>query len=618
MTFNINDIKSPDFIKDLNIEQLNNLCADIRSFILENVSKTGGHLSSNLGSVEAIVAMHYCFNSPHDKFIFDVSHQAYTHKILTGRSKDFVNLRKKDGLSGFCSYEESEHDIWESGHSSTSIAAAAGIIESGNVKDNIVVFIGDGSIQNGICFEAMNYIGSEKNQKVILIVNDNSMSISKNVGRMARRFSKFRIKKSYTNLKRIVPGFMKKGLIRLQNSMRTFVYGSNIFSSLGYKYFGPIDGHNISELIQYFNYAKKSSDSLVIHIQTEKGHGYEPAITDNFGVWHGVGPFNLETGEIYRKDNVISWSDCISKIIEDKLEENEDIKIICPATLTGSKLLECKEKYKERVIDCGINEELACVLASSMSRFGRIPIISIYSTFFQRRYDYLNNDCARQNNHVIFLLDRSGIIGGDGATHQGIFDIAMTSHIPNITIAMPKDNVEARLLVDYAIKGDGPFIIRYPKEDIKLDEYLDEYLVDDKNYQIDNIARWPIIKEIQDINIISYGPSLIKFKKLIEDNNCNKINIGLINARIIKPIDFETVQLLRNKKVYVYEEVVRNGSLYSMLIDLNNEYKLNIDFEFFGINNEFVTSLGSKDEIKEELGLREIDLITKINNNNNN
>ena len=603
MTFNINDIKSPDFIKELKIEQLNSLCADIRSFILDNVSKTGGHLSSNLGSVEAIVAMHYCFSSPKDKFIFDVSHQAYTHKILTGRSKEFANLRKMNGLSGFCSYQESIHDIWESGHSSTSIAAAAGIIESGNSEGNVIVFIGDGSIQNGISFEALNYIGSEKKQKVIIILNDNSMSISKNVGRLARRFSKIRIRKSYTNFKKMVPRILKKNLIRLQNSLRGYVYGKNPFSALGYKYYGPIDGHNISEMIQYFEYAKKANDSLVIHIQTEKGRGYDYAINDKEGLWHGVGPFDPDSGKIYTKDS-ISWSDCLAEILSKKMEENDKITVICPATLTGSKLIDCKNKFQDRVIDCGINEELACVMASSMSRYNKIPIISIYSTFFQRCYDFLNNDCARQNNHVIFLLDRCGIIGGDGATHQGIFDIAMTSHIPNISIAMPMNNIEAKLLLDYAIKSNNPFIIRYPKENISKDDFIDN--LDCLNINVD---KWEILKEIKDVNIISYGPSLIKFKKYIENDN---LNIGLINARMIKPFDLDALRLLNGKIVYIYEEVIRSGSLYSLLIDANIEYKLNIDFHFFGVENQFISDLGSKEDIKEKLKIREIDLIDKI------
>lgn len=605
-TFDIKNIKSPEFLKSLDVKQLNTLCSDIRTFIIDNVSETGGHLSSNLGSVEAIVAMHYCFNSPKDKFLFDVSHQAYTHKILTGRAKDFENLRKLNGLSGFTNYDESPHDVWESGHSSTTLAAAAGFLEAKEVNSEIgevIAFIGDGSIQNGVSFEGLNYIGSQKNQKAIIIINDNEMSISKNVGRLARRFSKMRTRRSYIFFKRIVPGFLKRPLIRVQNAMRSYIYGKNVFSAMGYKYFGPIDGHDIKELIRYFNFAKTCTESIVLHVVTKKGYGYTPAMNDKTGKWHGVGKFNKETGEIYdyTKPGFISWSDCVADILEHEIANNDKIRLICPATLSGSKFNRTLELHKEQVLDVGINEELACVMAASMSRNGVIPVISIYSTFFQRCYDYVNNDIARSNNHVIFLLDRCGVVGGDGSTHQGVFDISFLSSLPNMVISQPKDKEECARLIKTAINSSNPFVIRYPKEDV-LNKEIDSF-----NVSPLEIGKWEIVNDIKDINVITYGPMVNELR--------NYNDFGLINARFIKPIDLDILRKLSNKVVYVCEEVVKNGSLYSLISAVNEEEKLNIDLKFVGLLDQYVTSLGSRCEIKKELSIDKDSILNQIRKN---
>ena len=603
-TFDIKNIKSPEFLKSLDVKQLKTLCSDIRTFIIDNVSETGGHLSSNLGSVEAIVAMHYCFDSPKDKFLFDVSHQAYTHKILTGRANEFDTLRKQNGLSGFTCYEESAHDVWESGHSSTTLAAAAGFLEAKEVNSEIgevIAFIGDGSIQNGVSFEGLNYIGSQKNQKAIIIINDNEMSISENVGRLARRFSKMRTRKSYIVFKRIIPGFLKRPLIRVQNAMRSFIYGKNVFSAMGYKYFGPIDGHDIKELIRYFKFAKTCNESIVLHVLTKKGYGYTPAMNDKTGKWHGVGKFNKETGEIYNntKPGFISWSDCVADILEREIDNNKAIRLICPATLSGSKFNKTLELHKEQVVDVGINEELACVMAASMSRNGVIPVISIYSTFFQRCYDYVNNDIARSNNHVIFLLDRCGIVGGDGSTHQGIFDISFLTALPNMVISQPKDKEECAKLVKTAINATNPFVIRYPKEDV-LNEEIDTFNVNPLE-----IGKWEIVNDIKEINVITYGPLV---NELVDEEG-----FGLINARFIKPIDVDVIRKLSKTRVYVCEEVLKNGSLYSLINILNEEEKLGIDLIFVGCKDQYVSSLGSREEIKKELSIDKDSILKEIN-----
>ncbi len=588
-TFNVEEIESPDFLKQLNIDELEKLSEDIRKFIIENVSKTGGHLSSNLGSVEAILAMHYVFDSPKDKFLFDVSHQAYTHKILTGRAKDFKNLRKKGGLSGFTSYKERKHDVLETGHSSTTISAACGILEAKEVNKDIgevVVFIGDGAMENGLAFEGLNYLGSQKNQKLIIILNDNEMSISKNVGRLAKSFSKMRIGKGYSFFKRITPVFLRRALSRLVSALRTFIYGKNLFNELGYKYFGPIDGHNLKELIRYLKYAKNANESVILKINTVKGKGYKFAEDDKDGRWHGVGKFDVETGEIISDKN-LSWSQAIANILKEELKENKNIRIISPATLVGTALNEVKKDYNNEVIDVGINEEHACVMASAMARNGIVPIVSIYSTFLQRSYDYLVNDIDRSDTHVIFLIDRAGLVAGDGSTHQGIFDVAMLMPLPNFVICMPSNIQEAKALIDYAINVEKhPIAIRYPKAGIN----------DSANDIVVNKPIWRIVKEISDVNVLTFGDSINDCMEI-----CESENIGLINALFIKPINEEVLFKLNGKKLIIIEEIISHSSLSSYILEKINANSLNINIEIININD--YPDIGSREELKKDFNL---------------
>lgn len=604
-TFDIKSIESPGFLKQLNIKELQALCDDIRDYIIENVSHTGGHLASNLGTVEAIVAMHYVFDSPKDKFLFDVSHQCYTHKILTGRASKFESLRKKEGISGFANYNESEHDVYESGHSSTSISYASGLLEAKEVNDNIgdvIAFIGDGSIQNGIAFEGLNYIGSQKDQKLILIINDNEMSISKNVGRLAKSFSKMRIRKSYRLLKKITPSFVKAMFRRVVGSIRTFVYGKNVFTSMGYKYFGPIDGHNLKELIRYFEFAKNFNQSIILHLNTIKGKGYKYSENDKSGKWHGVGAFDIESGKELKKidEKKVSWSKGISLILEDFFKGKENVRLISPATLVGSEMTNLVDVYKDKVIDVGINEEHALIMASSMSRNGIVPFVSIYSTFLQRAYDYLNIDIARSNNHVVLLIDRAGIIGGDGSTHQGIFDISYLSALPNFMICMPANLQEAYSLIEYSYKVNAPIAIRYPK---LLTDKLE--FVNEERTLIDN-PKWKILKDINKVNIITYGEFINELKEEL-----NSLNVGFINALFIKPLDIKLIERLNNSTVVVIEEVIENGSLASMLMQYINENELNIKIKSLSIKDKY-PDLGSREELKEELGLSKNQIIEYI------
>lgn len=589
-------ITSPDFVKKLSIKELEQLSTQIREFLIENISVTGGHLSSNLGIVELTIALHYVFDSPFDKLIFDVGHQGYTHKILTGRAKDFKTLRQKDGLSGFFKYDESEHDIWEAGHSSTSISAASGFLEAKSVGANIgevVAIIGDGSIQNGLSLSGINYLGSRKDQKVIIILNDNNMSISKNVGSLGKLFDKIRIQKSYRLLKSITPRFIKNMFRNAKGAISSYFHGNSIMSSVGFRYFGPINGHKYSDLIKFLEAAKHSKESIIIHVKTNKGKGYKYAEQDELGIWHGPGPFKIESGDFIKNcdKTKISWSNGIGNIILEEAVKNKNIKVITPAMVQGSGLNRLQNELPNQLLDVGIAEEHSVVMASAMARNGVIPIVSIYSTFLQRAYDQINHDVARTNTHVVFLIDRSGIVGNDGPTHQGIFDISFLTPLPNVVVAMPKDLNEAAYLINYAIYNyNGPFFIRYPRGNTKIYNGIPTEI---------EFGSWTIELPIKDINIITYGPVVNKFKEKIEKEN---LNFGLINANYIKPFDKDLLNSLDGKKLIVYEEVVKNGSLASIIINEKEEKRLNIYVEAYNIGDKYVEQ-GNIEEVKKSIGL---------------
>ena len=599
----LEDITSPEFLKSMSVVELEALAKEIREYILNTVSQTGGHLSSNLGVVELTIALHYVFQSPHDKLIFDVGHQGYTHKILTGRAKDFPCLRQKNGLNGFFKYSESPHDVWEAGHSSTSIAAACGFLEakaSGANIGEVVAIIGDGAIQNGLALSSLNYLAGKSDHKAIIILNDNEMSISKNVGGLAKIFNNIRIKKSYRVLKQITPRFikhlfdwLKRGLISIAYKDRPLTIGAE------YKYFGPIDGHDLKGLIKYFTFAKNTNRSVFLHIKTTKGKGYPYAEADKVGIWHGVGPFDIATGNPLKesKPGHCSWSIGISELLFQKAQQNPLIKVISSATICGSELNQFVRELPEQIIDVGISEENAVVMATAMAKEGLIPIIPIYATFLQRAYDELSHDVARTNAHVIFLVDRAGIVTADGNTHQGTFDIAFLSHLPNFIITMPKDLSQAEALFDLALITKAPFVIRYPKYNTK--KITTETTI--------TLGKWEEVLPLQAINVVTYGPVVDKFKEIITEDG---ITLGLINALFIRPLDEELLKKLAHKKIIVYEEVIGEGSLAQAIAYHNTINKLNIDIDVYNIKYGFL-EVGTVKQIKKDLGLDIRDIIEK-------
>lgn len=588
---NINDIKNPDFLKDLNILELEALSQEIRDFIISNVSKTGGHVSSNLGIVELTIALHKVFDTPKDLLLFDVGHQCYTHKILTGRAKQFDTLRKYQGLSGFIKREESIYDVWEAGHAATSISAALGMAIARDHRqsgEKIIALIGDGSIGNGMAFEALNHAGELK-KDLIVILNDNERSISENVGGLSKSLISLRYKKNYNSFKAVVRKFttsipiVGKSLYHMFSSFKRVLKSilpntGSVFSELGFKYYGPIDGHNFKELTEILEFTKLLHEPVLIHVKTIKGKGYKFAEQDNNGKWHGLGSFDVSTGQAHKKnqEHFESWSNVISWTLEDLASTNKSIFAITPAMEKGSSLEKFREKYPTRFVDVGIAEEHAVTMAAGLASKGEKPFVSIYSTFLQRSYDQVLHDVCRPNLNVMFGIDRAGLVGDDGETHHGVFDVSFLTHLPNMVICMPKDTNQAQHLLNTCVKYDGPIAIRYPRGSAYF-EKVNAY----KEYEI---GMWEYQnKTASNIVVITYGPHVIHLDQFFKDN---EIDITVINAMFIKPLNTEFLDKIKDKQVYVYEEGMRNGSLYAMISDYY--LGMNVDLYSFSIDDCFV------------------------------
>ena len=600
----IGNIKNPSFLKKMSVFELEELSRNIRNFLIDKISITGGHLSSNLGIVDLTIAIHKVFNAPKDKIIFDVGHQSYTHKILTGRAHEFDKLRQYNGLSGFQKMSESIYDCYEAGHSSTSLSAALGYAIARDLdkkKHNVVAIIGDGSIGNGLAYEALNHIGS-LNTKLIVILNDNEMSISKNVGAIHNTLDKIRSNFKNEKIKKVpyLGKKIKSGTKLIKESFKKiYMKEGYLFEEFGFTYYGPINGHDYDEMISYLEMAKKSNRPVLLHVITEKGKGYKYAESDIEGIWHGISPFDKETGIIKSKnDGLISWSEVMSNHLIDIAKTNKDIIAITPAMANGSKLNKFKEIYKDRFIDVGIAEEHALVMANSMAIAGKKPFVSIYSTFLQRGYDQVFHDIARMDSNVVIGIDRAGIVGEDGETHQGLYDIAFLNHIPNMIIAAPKNSSEAKGILEFAFNSKHPFAIRYSKQRI---EYNNESLV------ISDYS-WEEIKKGSDAVIITYGDFVNNAKIIVNNLKKDKLNIGIINARFIKPIDTSMLdKIIKTKKpIIVYEEACLIGSLGSMISSyiVNSNTKI----KCFGIKDTFVKQ-GKYDIIIKKLGL-DVDTMT--------
>lgn len=472
-------IRSPKDIKQLNIKQLTQLAEEIRAYLVQNVAHTGGHLASNLGVVELTLALHYVYDLPEDKIIWDVGHQAYVHKILTGRREQFDTLRQAGGISGFPKTTESVYDAFNTGHSSTSISAAVGYAKAqqlqGGAQHRIAAVIGDGSMTGGMAFEALNHCSHEK-LPLLVILNDNEMSISENVGGVAAHLNRLRTASTYTRLKtkvsdRLIHTQKGKRLHRIMRNVKNTVKYSVLhaapFEMFGFNYIGPVDGHNLKLLIQILTKLKNSDDQIVLHVKTIKGKGYLPA-QENPGKFHGVPKFNPQNGA-FCAPSAKSYSQVFGETLLRLAKQHEKITAITAAMPSGTGLSAFQKEYPNRCIDVGIAEQHAVTMAAGLCLGGMIPVAAIYSTFLQRAYDQILHDVALQNLHVVFCLDRAGAVGEDGETHQGIYDIAYLSHIPNMAIAAPSCFAELEQLLEYAVlHHDGPIAVRYPRGGEKM------------------------------------------------------------------------------------------------------------------------------------------------------
>lgn len=612
----IYDIKDPSQIKNLSMKQLDVLAQDIRHFLIQNISKTGGHLSSNLGIVEITIAMHYVFSSPKDKMIFDVGHQSYVHKILTGRSTKFATLRKLNGLSGYQKRSESPHDCWEAGHSSTSLSAALGYAIARDVQHQnyeVIAVIGDGALAGGMSLEALNDIGAQK-RKMIIIFNDNAMSISKNRGGVEKRITSIRSSHLYRSMKNDIKVTLPhnkmgdetlKVFSSIRDRIKSGLIDAPLFQEFNLDYLGPVDGHNIPALIKVFEAAKEHDGPIVVHVRTKKGKGYRYAEQDKIGQWHGVSPFNIQTGQPLMKlpINEKTWSNIISDGLIELAKKNKDVVAITPAMAQGSKLLKFAKLFPDRFFDCGIAEEHAITMAGAMSLGGLRPFVSIYSSFLQRAYDQMNHDLGRMDLPVVIGIDRAGLVGDDGETHQGVFDISFLRSIPNLILSQPKDAQEAYDLLYTAFATKHPFCIRYPRGQTAVTDKIDFHLISIGSWERFDIGSDP--KAI----IISYGPDVDRIIHTIHENNLSMI---VVNARFFKPIDQEMCKELFNLDlpIYVYETDVKIGGLSSAVLEYQNEIENHI--HILGIDDHYVQhgpirSLRKKEHIDLESLFREIE-----------
>ena len=604
-------IENPEFLKDLSYQELDVLSEDIRQYIIDITSKNGGHLSANLGTVESTISLCRNFDFRKDKLIFDVGHQCYTYKLLTGR--DLTTLRKKGGVSGFQKRSESPYDCFEAGHSSTSISAAAGMAvarELSKEKYHIIAYIGDSAIQNGLAFEALNNL-AQSHQKVIIILNDNDMSISKPVGRISGVFRKFSASSLYTKSKNfsrrifLATRFGKWLWLRftkIKNWFKRKLINMTIFENLGFDYIGLIDGHYIRNIDKALKRAKKSTKSVVLHIKTIKGRGYKYAEEDVTGDWHGVSKFNVETGEFIAENAVVSWSEQYKCLLRNEMNINEKIVTIVPATGHGSSLDSLFELYPDRMIDVGIAEEHAFTLAGGLASSGYHPVVSIYSTFLQRSYDELSHDVARMNFDMTILIDRAGLVGSDGETHQGIYDEAFLYTIPNVTITMASRSNEALSLMKESLCHHGVFAIRYPREKFQ-----------NKVEEVKKIPYGSWKTEIEakskDVAIVSVGPITLKLKeKLLSLDK----DVALYNAIYVRPFDLKKVsELLLYKKVIIYNPYATKEGFANALESylLTNKYHGEVISKT--VPTTFVKQ-ATIEEQREEFGLRIDDIIDLI------
>jgi 1-deoxy-D-xylulose-5-phosphate synthase len=612
----LKEINSPQDLKTLTLADLTELAEEIRQEMINVVSINGGHLASNLGVVELTLALHRVFDSPRDKIIWDVGHQSYVHKLLTNRREKFKTLRQYGGLAGFLKREESEHDCFNTGHSSTSISAALGFAKARDIKNedyHVVAVIGDGSMSAGMAYEALNDAGNSDSD-LIVVLNDNEMFISKNVGAMSSYLNRIRTAPLYDKRKKELESFLKnipaigssvaKVAGKAKDSLKYFLVPGILFEELGLTYLGPVNGHNIPALEEVFNQAKKKKGPVLIHVVTCKGKGYEPA-KQNPDIFHGVGPFIKETGEIITKDAPPTYTEVFGKTICELAARDENIVAVTAAMGNGTGLKEFGQLYPKRFFDVGIAEQHAVTFAAALAFGGLKPVISMYSTFYQRAYDQVLHDICLQNANIVLAVDRAGIVGEDGPTHHGIFDISFFRAIPNLILMAPKDENELKRMLISAFTYQQPVAVRYPRSrglGVPIDE----------NPPLLEKGKAELLREGSDITLLSFGPlvnlCLEAAKKLKEMG----IEAGVINLRFINPLDSALIiaQAKRTGRILTVEDHILNGGVGSSVLELLEEHGLHrIMVKRIGYN-DFVEH-GPIAYLYKEYGLTEQEIVLK-------
>lgn len=606
----LQNINNPDDLKKLSLDQLEDVCVDLREFIIEQLSNNPGHFGSSLGTVELTVALHYLFNTPHDRLVWDVGHQAYGHKILTGRRDNFHTNRKLGGLSGFTNPTESEYDTFIAGHASTSISAALGMAVAASLRDekrNIVAIIGDGSMTGGLAYEGLNNVCSQPNN-LLIILNDNNMSIDNNVGGMQDYLVKLNTSYKYNKLRnKVYQGFKRRELIsekdknlvlRFNNSIKSLLTKEqNLFEGFNLRYFGPVDGHDLPGLIRVLRNIKDMKGPRLLHIKTVKGKGYlhaEKAAT----IWHAPGLFNIETGERIVKSKANQpplYQDVFGHTLVEMAEEDKSIIGVTPAMPTGCSMIYMMNKFPERSFDVGIAEAHAVTFSAGMAKEGLTPFCNIYSSFMQRAYDQVIHDVALQKLKVIMCLDRSGLVGADGPTHHGVFDLAYMRPIPNLVISAPYNEHELRNLMHTAVYGNnGPFVIRYPRGQGELSDWKNEP-------SILPIGKGRKLRSGNDIALLSLGTIGNSASKAIDKAEKMGISIAHYDMVFLKPLDEDMLDDIAKqfKNIITVEEGVIKGGFGSAVLEyLGDNRYTNINVHRIGIEDEFITH-GTVNELQE-------------------
>lgn len=605
----LDQINRPEDLKKLNVEQLEALAGEIRGFLIEKLSVTGGHLAPNLGVVELTLALHYHYQSPKDKLIFDVGHQSYVHKILTGRKDAFDTLRKYKGMCGFIKRSESEHDVWEAGHSSTSLSAAMGFaaardLEGGNNK--IIAVIGDGAMTGGMAFEALNHIGHDK-KDLIVVLNDNEMSIAPNVGAMHNYLGKIRSDRHYKKAKEEVESLLKKipaigGKVaktveKLKDSLKYMIVDGVLFEELGFRYMGPVDGHNLPQLLEYLRHADKVKGPVLLHVVTRKGKGYSPAEADSH-TWHGISPYKIESGQVFKSSGPPMYTEVFGNALIELAESDPRIVAVTPAMPGGSGLLPFEKRFPDRMFDVGIAEQHAATFCAGLAMEGMKPVYAVYSTFMQRAYDQIIHDIARQNLNVVFAIDRAGFVGPDGETHQGVYDMAFLRGIPNIAVMMPKDEQELRNMLFTALHVDnGPVAVRYPRIAGRGVELEPMSLIP--------MGTWEIVREGKDAAVLAVGPMVEIAEEAAERLASQGYSVRVVNARFIKPLDEAMLLSLAAEKlpIVTLEEGARIGGFGSAVLEFYSDQDMfGLPVKNIAIPDYFVEH-GSIKEQRIEVGL---------------